>query len=267
MNGRPSSILGQALSLLSAPVVLMQIALAVAVALLFALWLHVPDASGWDIIGSVVLALIIIAVAGAGESALMLRLAARDRTPGRLLRGTLLLCVTVALWLVWSWFLGSEQAKDSLRAGYYNSRLPAGMRYFFTYTRIAQWLGVMWTVLTWVGAGVLAVAVFFATASARPHRALTRCMRSLTCWISIFLGAILTSLVTTSVMGWMPGHGLRREMLSLALRLTSVVLFDAAIVCLVLCVFAALTRSVDALAQSTLGGTLDPSQPRTTDTP
>ena len=52
-----------------------QIGLALLVFLLYVLWLRMPDASVLDVVGSVVLALIILAVAGAGESAIMLRVA------------------------------------------------------------------------------------------------------------------------------------------------------------------------------------------------
>jgi len=270
MNDNTPSVLRSALGLLSIRLVLLQIAVALAIAILFALWLHVPDASGFEVAASVILALVVIAVGGAGESALMLRLAGRERTIGRLLRGTLLLAVAVALWLVWRWITGSEQAKDPLRAGYFNSQLPHALRYYFTYGRISMWLDWTWTVLEWLGAGVLAMVIFAGTASTRPLRAFVRAARSGTWWLVVVIGAILATTLTSKIMGWTPGHGLRREMLSLILRMSFVVLLDTVLVCLVLSVIAILVRRADALGlaiQSTPAGTPDDSQSRTVENP
>jgi hypothetical protein len=270
MNDRSPSVLRSALGLLSIRLVLLQMGVALAVAILFALWLHMPDASGFEVAGSAILALVVIAVGGAGESALMLRLAGRERTIGRLLRGTLLLAAAVTLWLVWSYFTGSQQAKDPLRAGYFNSQLPHALRYYFTYARISTWLDWTWTVLEWLGAGVLAMVVFAGTASTRAPRAFVRAARSATWWVVVVVGAILATTVTTKTMGWTPGHGLRREMLSLILRMSFVVLLDTVLVCLVLSVIGVLVGRADALdvaTQSTPAGTPDDSQPRTAENP
>ena len=102
---RSPSVLRNAFSLLSIRLVLQQIGLAILVFALYALWLRIPDASAINVIGTVLLALIVLAVAGGGESALILRLADRPRTPARPLRGTLFLLAGVALWFAWSTLL------------------------------------------------------------------------------------------------------------------------------------------------------------------
>jgi len=105
---------------MSVRLVLQQIGLALLVFLLYALWLRVPDASALDVIGSALLALLAVAVAGAGESALLLRLAGRARTPERLLRGALLLLAGAVLWFGWTALLnhlrGSYDSNDVLWA-------------------------------------------------------------------------------------------------------------------------------------------------------
>jgi hypothetical protein len=95
MTRRPS-VLRPALQLLRGRLVLQQLGLALLVFLLYALWLRMPDASVIDVIGSVVLALVILVVAGVGESSLILRLVGTARSPRGLLRGSLLLFVGAA---------------------------------------------------------------------------------------------------------------------------------------------------------------------------
>ncbi len=90
-----------ALALLSVRLVLAQLGLVAGVFLFFLLWLRLPDASILEVAGSGLLALLIVAAAGVGESRLILGLAGRPRTRGRFVRGTLLLLAGVALWLAW----------------------------------------------------------------------------------------------------------------------------------------------------------------------
>jgi hypothetical protein len=227
-------------------------------------WLRVPDASVLDVIGSILLAVSIFAVAGAGESALTLRLVGAVRTPWNLLRGTLLLLVGVAMWFVWGALLDHLHGDDVLRAGYLNSRLPHSLRYLFTFERLILWLGWAWTTLEWIGAGVIAQFVFAATASARPLRAMQRTLRCLTYWIALALGVFIATFVTGLLIQWTPGHGLRVEMMSMVLRLGLATLVDATIVCLLLTILAACVRQTNAL-YATPAGMPDESQPRTVD--
>ena len=263
---RTPSTLRSALTLISIRLVLKQIALALLVFALYALWLRVPDASVIDVIGSALLALIVLAVAGGGEASLILRLAGGPRTLRRLLRGALLLLAGVALWFVWSSLLDHLHGDDYLRAGYLNSRFPHSLRYFFTFAHLVLWLGWMWTALAWIGAGVIGLFVFVATAVDRPLRAMLGALRCLTYWIALALGAAIATVCTGSLMEWTPGHGLRVEMMSLVLRLGLAVLVDAIVVCLLLAILAACVRRTAAL-YSTPAGTPDASQPRSVDTP
>jgi hypothetical protein len=264
------STLRKALALMSVRLVLEQIGLALLVFLLYVLWLRVPDASVLDVVGSVSLALIVLWVAGAGESVLMLRLAGRGRTPGRLLRGALLVLAGFVLWFGWSALLdhlrGDYNSNDNLLAGYLNSRFPHQLRNFFSYTHILLWLGWMWTALEWIGAGIIAALVFAGTASDRPVRAIAFALRSVAYWIVVVLGTTGAAVLTSSLMQWTPGHGLRVEMLSMVLRLSAAVLVDASVACLVLAILAACVRRCDE-SHSTPAGTPDESQPRIVDNP
>jgi hypothetical protein len=258
---------------MSVRLVLQQIGLALLVFLLYVLWLRVPDASALDVTGSALLALLAVAVAGVGESALLLRLAGRARTPERLLRGALLLLVGAVLWFGWSALLdhlrGSYDSNDVLWAGYLNSRFPHQLRNAFSYAHILLWLRWMWTILGWIGTGVIAIFVFAGTASARPLRAAGCALRSVTYWAALLAGTTAATAITGALVNWTPGHGLRVEMLSLVLRLAAAALVDAAVVCLLLAILAACVRRSDEAGApySTPAGTPDLSQPRTVDNP
>lgn len=270
MTARSSSVLRGALSLLSVRLVLAQIGLALLVFLLYVVWLRMPDASVPDVIGSALLGLIALAVAGAGESALVLRLAGRVRTPGRLLRGTLLLLAGIALWFAWSALMGhvrGDYNQNEIKlAGYLNSRLPHALRYIFTYETIVR--SIEWTLelLGWIVAGAISVLVVSCTASLRPMRAVTMLLRSVGYWCVVVVVSLGTTLLTTFLMQWTPGHGLRIEIASLMLRLSLATLIDAILVCFLLATMAAYVRRADAL-YTTPAGTPDESQPRTAGNP
>jgi len=274
MTERPS-ILRSALRLFSLRLVLGQIELAGLLALLFVIWLRIPDASALDIIATILLALLIIAIAGVGESFVLLRLCGRQRTRRRLLLGTLFLVVGVALWFGWSALIGSLSANDWQRASYYNSRLPEQLRYFFTYQRIGQWISWMWNTLEWAGTGLLALAAAALTCSSKPLRAVAAGLRSITFWLALLAASFAASAVTSSLIGWTPGHGLSREMLSLIFRLGVIVIFDAVALGVVLTIIAACCRSAEGnipegntdTPQSTPAGTPDLNQPRTAGNP
>jgi hypothetical protein len=251
---------------MSIRLVLAQIGLALLVVLLYVLWLRLPDASVLDVIGSAVLALIILAVAGAGESALILRVAGRACTPGKLLRGSFLLLAGVALWFAWSALLNHLHGDDYLRAGYWNSRFPHRLRNLFSFEHILLWLGWTWTALAWIGGSVIGLFVFAGTASARPLRTMLRLLRCFTYWIFAVFAAITATVLVGSLLNWTPGHGLRVEMMSLMFRLSLAALVDAILVCFLLAIMAACTRQSDALYAAP-AGTPDESQPRTADNP
>jgi hypothetical protein len=259
-------VLRPALTLFSIRLVLEQIGLALLVFLLYVVWLRMPDASVLDVIGSAVLALVVLAVAGAGESILILRLAGHPRTPSRLLRGALFLLAGVVLWFAWSALLDRLDANDVLYAGYWNSRFPHSLRNFFSFEHILLWLRWLWAILQWIGAGIVALFVFTATASARPLRAALRALRSVSYWVTAAFGIACATVLAASLIDWTPGHGLRIELVSLVVRLAVAVLIVAAITCLLLVIVAACVRQTDGL-YSTPAGTPAESQPRIADNP
>ena len=266
MTTKSPRVWRDALALLSVRLVLAQLGLVTGLFLFFVLWLRLPDASILEVAGSGLLALLIVAAAGLGESRLILGLAGRPLTLGRFVRGTLLLFLGVALWFAWSAWLVHVSTNDPMRAGYLNSKAPHQLRHLITFEHILLWLGWMWSAIKWLGAGLLASIIVPLVAGGHPIRAALVAVRSRSFWLTLFVGTIVATLITGALMAWMPLHGLWAEMFSLVLRLTVAVLFDGIIACWLLATLAVCVRRADA-GDATLEGGPDDSQPRTVETP
>jgi hypothetical protein len=266
MTTKSPPVWKDAAGLLGIRLVLAQLGLVAGVLLLFLLWLRMPDASILEVAGSALLALLVVFAAGAGESRLILGLCARPIALHKLVRGTLLLIVDVALCLAWSAWLAHLSLQDPLRAGYLNSQAPHQLRNLLTFEHILLWLGWMWSAITWIGAGLLAALIFPLVAGGRPLRAALIAVRSPSFWLALLVGTASATLLTGALMAWMPLHGLRAEMISLALRLAVAALFDGVVACWILAILAVCVRRADA-AYSASGGGPDASQPRTVENP
>lgn len=273
---RSPSIVRPALALFSFRLVLHQIALVLLVFALSVIWLRIPDASAIDVAASVFLAFLVLGIAGAGESALILRLANRRRTLTTLVRGTVFLLLGVALWIACSTALDHLQTNDSLRAGYLNSQFPHSLRNVFSYEHILLWLGWIWTLHQAICIGLITLFPVTATASSQPLRAIKRALHSLAYWIVTLVGVSCAVALTTALIRWTPGHGLRIETLSLALRLGLALLADGVVVCLLLAILVACVGQENAQeilpgdasnAVHSPWGTPEESQPRTVDNP
>ncbi|HZQ43215.1 MAG TPA: hypothetical protein VFA99_08175 [Acidobacteriaceae bacterium] len=246
--------------------VLQQMALAVIVFVLSIVWLRLPDSNVLWVAVSLLLGLLILCVALGGETALLLRLARRTLTRARLLRGALLLLLAVLLWYIVGNAIDHLQAHDALRAGYYNSRFSASRRQLFTYEHLMTWLGWLWTAIRWIVLSLLGALFIAPVTAAQIRSAIARTAGSPTYWIATALLCFGGSAITAALVNWMPGHGLRVEMVSVALRLLCAFFIDGVLVCFVFAVIAECTRRSD-LGYKAPDGTPVVSQPRTAEIP
>ncbi|WP_446744991.1 hypothetical protein [Silvibacterium acidisoli] len=246
-----------------AAVALQQIALAAVLLLLVAGWLHVPDANAFEVLASILLALLIALAAGAGESAIALRMVGRPVSARRLLSGTGVVLIAALVWYLISLGIDNLNAKDGLWAGYLNSRFPASLRNLFSYLHLYILLFWMWSALQWISAGLLGAIAFALVACGKLQRGLPAILGSGRYWLSLLLLAIVEAIITGSVLSWTPGHGLTVETFSLLLRLLIVILLNAVSVALLM---QSMARAILRL-QSAGTGEPDTSHPRTTDIP
>ncbi len=247
----------------TALVALQQIGLGAVLFVLLAGWLQIPDANAFEIAVSVLLALLMIVVAGAGESAIALRLLKRQLSAQRLLIGAGIIFAAAVLWYVFALGVDHLAAGDGLRAGYLNSKSPAGLRNIFSYEHIILWFGWFWVLLRWIVAGLLTAAVFTLVVCQKPLPCFRSVLRSAWYWVAVFLLALVAAVVTGALLQWTPGHGISIELFSVLLRLIAVIVVNAAAIALLLQAMA------HAVLQAQLDGTADPaiSQPRTAGIP
>jgi len=255
-----------AMALVSVRLVLAQLGIMTGVFGFFLLWLRMPDASILELAGSGLLAVLVVAAAGLGETRLILGLAGRPLALRRFVCGTLLLFVGVALWFVWSAWLAHAGSYDPMRAGYLNSRVPHQLRNLLSFEHILLWLGWMGSTVKWLGGGLLATLIFPLVAGGRPLRATLMIVRSPSFWFTLLVGTTVATLCTGALMAWMPLDGLWAEMLSLGLRLSVAALFDGIVACWLLATLAVCVRRADSGYATPAGGP-DDSQPRIVETP
>lgn len=242
MNPNEGSLTREALGLLRPSVVIGQIAIAAIVFVLCVVWLRLPDASAVEVACSVLLAICIILVATAGETALFLRVLREAPSRRLLLRGALLLTVAGALAVAACLLITHFEGRNGLRAGYLNSRFSPRLRAVFTYEHILLWLGWLGTALTWACSGLLAAIAFALLAAKAPGRAVRLTLGSVAFWVVVLAASVGCVALSGALAGWTPGHGVKREMLSLVLRLSVTVLVDAVVVCFFLAVIAVCVR-------------------------
>ncbi len=266
MTTRRSSVPRQAAARLSARFAARQTGLAVLLLGLFILWLRVPDASVIEVLFSVLFALVILALAGGGESALLLQLCARSVTLRRLIGGMSILFAAAVLWFGWKALLEASRAHEGLWAGYFNSRFPRALRGVFSYPHLLTALDWLLTMLGWIGAGILAIIAAGLVAAGQPMRTIARTLRSVPFWIAWIVSIFLATIITRSLMNWVPGRALGVEMLSLILRLLVTVLIDGCILSFLVALLAIFVREDDA-TYSAVAGTPEVNQPRTADRP
>jgi hypothetical protein len=262
MTTNRTSLLRGALGLLSVRWIAAQIGLALLVLALAVGWLRVPDASAVDVVGTVLLGLVVLALAGGGEAVLLLRLSRRPVSPARVVLGGVAVLLGIALWLGWSALVGHVGENVSQWEGYLNSRFPHGLRNIFSYEHLYTWTLWLLSFLKWLGAGVVAAIVAGMVVSARPAWAIRAALRSLVYWISFLVAVYVALKFTGWIVDWTPGHGLAVESLSLVLRMGALVVFDGLIVSFVLSLLVAYLTSYE-----TPGGTPDESHPLTVANP
>jgi hypothetical protein len=261
-----SSIVRNAFAALSLRLLLAQLGFAAIVFLLIVVWLRLPDASALSVVATVLLGVLLLALISGGEVALMLSLYGRPLTPSRILKGAVAFLACIALWLLWSWVIAALESRETLLAGYLNSRFPASLRNVFSYQHL--YLAMEWaaSLLLWLAAGVFAALAYSIAASTRPRHAMRSIIASATYWVALIFGCFAASALTVRLMNWTPGHSLGIEMSSLVARLILVTVVDAAIALFVLAVIAACIRRSEASYETAEGGP-DGSQPLTMATP
>jgi hypothetical protein len=262
MTMNRTSLLRSAVGALSVRWITQQIGLTLLVFVLGVAWLRIPDASAVDVVGTVLLGLLVLALAGGGETVLLLRLSRRPVAVSRVVIGGVAILLGIAVWLGWSALLEHVSANVSQWEGYLNSRFPHGLRNIFSYEHLYTWTLWLLSLLKWLGAGAVAAIVAGSAVSVHPARAVRATLRSLVYWIGFLVSVYVALTFTGWIADWTPGHGLTVESLSLILRMVALVVFDGVVVSFVLSLLVTCLTSYEMPA-----GTPDESQPLTVANP
>ncbi len=198
-------------------------------ALLGMLWLQIPDSHLWQLLIAIVIAALLIAAFLYVQVETCRRLCASEAH-----RSILLALLLTAGWLFLWWLLllpiASGESHAPLHAGYWNSKLPAGMRAFFTYGRIYKWqISAFAALRWWILPGLLLPPIVEMVASG-----LRRVPLANACslwlrpyyWLITALAAWVSVQVTDGLVGWRFGHGAALESASVILRLGIVFAVD-----------------------------------------
>jgi hypothetical protein len=190
-----------------------------ALMLLAALWLQIPDSHIWQFVLSIISGLL-IGLAVLWLYAKTVSDLRRPTTPAFL--RMLLLVLFAALWLLVLHSIGLLREKEGLLAGFWNSKLPPNLRYFFDYARLLGWQEHFYNLAQWVFAGLLLPIAL--ESSALGIRAINlkrsgRVYRHWLYWVVVIVAGLAGTALARALAGWTPGKGVALETVSLLVRL------------------------------------------------
>lgn len=205
-----------------------------ALMLFAALWLQIPDSHVWQFVLSI----------GSGLLFLLAVLWLYARTFSVLQRTTsfrfqriLLLVLFAALWLLALHSIGVLREKEGLFAGFWNSKLPANLRYFFDYRRLVAWQDRFYDAAEWVLAGfLLPIAIELCATGVRliNLKPIAKVYRHWVYWVVVIVAGFAGTALARAIAGWTPGKGVASETVSLVVRLGAIYTVDILLWCFVL---------------------------------
>ncbi len=199
-------------------------------AILFAaasLWLLIPEAHSWQLIATALAAtLLLVAIAWLHGGTLAHGLAATHDTLFSDLRLGLRNFLPIALVLILFFLLRGWSVAFADRSwqisGYFFTRLPHFLQTLFGETGFHKWIDFKFSALIWFFLPALFLPFLSAAAySGFSRRALGPALRLYLrwkLWLATALAALIGVWLPTLLINWTPGHGLRREAISMALR-------------------------------------------------
>jgi hypothetical protein len=220
-------------------------------AVLAVAWLQIPDSHTWQLVLSVLFALL-GAAAFLWLHATIVRSLRKAPSPAPFWLGLILLLLWLLVLHELMHFAAhfGDDAGVYQRAGYWNSQLSPHQRRFFTFERLIRWQTGIAGFVEWSIVPALSLPFLIETVSAGVARASWRnALRTLLRWQHWLAVIVLTSLgrwIVGGVLDWHPSKTVRGELLSAALRLGLAYLIGFALLTWVLAAVAELLSRNDA---------------------
>ncbi|MCL2661036.1 MAG: hypothetical protein FWD64_11050, partial [Acidobacteriaceae bacterium] len=214
-------------------------------------WLKIPDSHWWQLVFSVLYA-VLLAAGILSVKVILLRWLRRSETHVSMLHsiGLLILWAFVIL-IVADAFLHIEN-NAPLRAGYWNSRLGPQMRVLFSVVRLYQWQIYLQNVLVWIVLPMVALPLSIETVvrGLRGWRNGARVVFKWQNWLTILIASGMVYWITESLLQWQPGHTVKGEIVSVILRLGLLVAVDLFLAVYAVAVVSELLSRSDAARRS-----------------
>lgn len=206
----------------------------VLILLLFA-WLQIPDSHTWQFLLSLLFAAVLIVAFLSLHVHTFRKLLAVAPVAPRWLR-LLVFLVVIILGYCLLQLIGVGRSHEALFAGYWNSKLSAGQRSFFTFQRLVQWQDLFYDLLQWLLAALLLPVAFIGAGNRlrRSWPSILRVYRHLAYWVLVVIFGLAGSYLTSLLAGWMIGHGTAIEIISMLLRLGVAYTLDVLLWCFLL---------------------------------
>lgn len=158
-------------------------------------WTRLPDKYTWQVLLSLLIPLVLLALVLLLEAGTMRKLLNREERRISLAMGALTLLVWIAIaWLAW-WLLDWCNDQIPAWAGYLNSRASAGARAnLFTYEHIVSWLTLLEWILRWIVIPAKIIPTAMATAQwgwRLPWRRLIRLLLNWRWWLAVVIASLL----------------------------------------------------------------------------
>jgi|SRR5579883_98546 hypothetical protein len=203
-------------------------------------WLQIPDSHVWQFAFSIVSAIVLI-VAFLWLYSHTFRSLYKAGTAAPVWQRWLVLIIVILVGYLLLQGLGVLRSHESLYAGYWNSKLSAGMRTFFTFPRLVSWQDHFYDFLQWLFAALL-LPMAFVGAGLGLHnerwKETGRVYRRIGYWVFALAAAFVGTWLTALLVGWKPTGKPAAEIVSVLLRVGMAYTLDIILWVLVLGVVA-----------------------------
>jgi hypothetical protein len=201
------------------------------------LWLQIPDSHVWEFAFSLLFACVLLALFFSFYSRVFKKMLKPAEEERKWLQWILFAVVIVVWWLL-QMPIDKLVEHRALYAGYWTSRLPHGLRGLRTYEHWIVLQSWIYFSLRLIVTGLLLPIAIVAVASRLRVRQVLGVWSRWWYWATVLACGWLAFAVSSKMLNWFPGRGLKAEMFSLLARLGFVFTLDVLLACFVLAVVA-----------------------------